>query len=131
MAVDSASSGSAVAVRDAARQRAFESSLPALEPGDVLSDAQPWNERLMLSFRQGDSSRGYMMNVAFDADLLSVGYAIDTDPRGHELLNARRRRQSLFMDADGFLLTGEEAAKLIVRSLLVGWWPASSTAAAA
>lgn len=105
--------------------------MPALEPGDVLSDAQPWNERLMLSFRQGDSSRGYMMNVAFDADLLSVGYAIDTDPRGHELLNARRRRQSLFMDADGFLLTGEEAAKLIVRSLLVGWWPASSTAAAA
>ena len=107
----------------------FDSSLPPLQPGDVLSYAQPWCERLMLSYR--DAERDYMMNVVFDPDILSVRFAIDNEPRGHELLIVRRRKQSLLMDEDGFLLTGDEAAAHIVRSLLVGWWPASCHVAAA
>lgn len=107
----------------------FVCSLPRLEPGDVISLAQPWYERLMLSYRAAE--RDYLMNVIFDPDLLSVRFAIDNEPRGHELLIVRRRRKSVLIDEDGILLTEEEAAEHIVRSLLVGWWPASCDTAAA
>jgi hypothetical protein len=109
----------------------FESSLPALQPGDVLSYAQPWFERIMLAFRCGEDSADYDMNVVFDPDFLSVRFAINNEPRGHELLIVRRNRESVFMDEQGFLLSGDEAAKHIARSLLVGWWPASSDTAVA
>lgn len=100
----------------------FECSLPRLEPGDVISMAQPSPKRLMLSYRAAEGD--YLMNVVFDSDLLSVRFAIDNDPRGHELLIVRRRKQPLFLDEDGTLLSGEQAAEHIVRALLVGWWPA-------
>ena len=107
----------------------FACPLPPLEPGDVLSLAQPWRERLMLSYRAAE--RDYLMNVVFDPDLLSVRFAIDSEPRGHELLIVRRRSQPLFMDEDGVLLTEEQAAEHLVRSLLAGWWPACHNTAAA
>jgi hypothetical protein len=107
----------------------FESSLPALQPGDVLSYAQPWCERIMLAFRC--ESGDYDMDVIFDPDLLSVRFAVHSDPHGYELLTVRRRKESLLMDCEGFLLTADEAAKHIVRTLLVGYQPASLTIAAA
>lgn len=107
----------------------YPCSLPRLEPGDVISLAQPWYERLMLSYRAAE--RDYLMNVIFDPDLLSVRFAIDNEPHGHELLIVRRRKQSLLMDEFGFLLTGDQAAEHIMRSLLVGCWPASYDTAAA
>jgi len=103
----------------------FKSSLPSLEPGDVLSYAQPWSERLMISYRAGDGSADALMNVIFDPDLLSVRFAIDRDPHGHELLIVRRNKQSVCMDEQGFLLDGDEAAYYILRTLLVGFSPAS------
>ena len=83
----------------------------------------------MISYRAAE--RDYLMNVIFDPDLLSVRFAIDNEPRGHELLIVRRRKQSLLTDEDGVLHTEEEAAEHIIRSLLVGWWPASHSTTAA
>jgi hypothetical protein len=91
----------------------------------VLSYAQPWSERLMISYRAGDGSADALMNVIFDPDLLSVRFAIDRDPHGHELLIVRRNKQSVCMDERGFLLDGDEAAYYILRTLLVGFSPAS------
>lgn len=107
----------------------FECSLPRLEPGDVISMAHPSPKRLMSSYRAAEGD--YLMNVIFDSDLLSVRFAIDNEPRGHELLIVRGRKQSLFLDEYGLLLTGEQAAEHIVRSLLIGWCPAYHYAAAA
>ena len=107
----------------------FESSLPALEPGDTLSYFQPWYEKLVLSYDAAE--RKYVMNVDYDPDLLSVRFSIDNDPHVFELLIVRRRKRSYFMDSDGFLLTSHQAGQHIVRSLLVGWWPASYDTAVA
>lgn len=93
----------------------FESSLPALSKGAVLSYAQPWYERLMVALRCG--SGDYMMNVIFDPDMLAVRYAVDRDPHVHELLVVRRRKESRLLRYDGALLTGNEAAKSIVVAL--------------
>jgi len=102
----------------------FECSLPYPQPGDVVSLAQPWYERLMISYLAGDGSADALMNVIYDPDLLSVRFAVDRDPHGHELLIVRRRKQSWFMDESGFLLNGDQAAYYIMRTLLVGFFPA-------
>jgi len=71
----------------------IESALPPLEPGDVLRYAQPSFERIMLTFRCGSGSGHFLMNVAFDPDMLSVRYAIDRYERCDELLIVRRNKQ--------------------------------------
>jgi hypothetical protein len=108
----------------------FECSLPRPQLGDVVSLAQPWYERLMISYRTGDGSSDCLMNVIYDPDLLSVRFAIDRDPHGYELLIVRRHKHSLFMDRSGFLLDGDEAAFYIMHTLLVGFSPASHVLAA-
>ena len=100
----------------------FESSLPALQPGDVLSYAQPWFERIVLAFRCGEDSADYDMNVIFDPDFLSVRFAINNEPRGHELLIVRRNRESVFMDEQGFFAQrgrGREAHRPLASRRLV------------
>jgi hypothetical protein len=96
-------------------------SLPPLEPGDTLSFIQPRYEQMVFAY--GAAERTYMMNVEFDPDMLSIRFAIDNEPYSHELLIVRRRKQSLLMDGPGFLLTGDQGAAHILRSLLVGWRP--------
>jgi hypothetical protein len=93
----------------------FESPLPPLPAGAVLSYAQPWYERTMLALRC--KSGDYMMNVIFDPDLLSVRYAVDRDPFSHDLLVVRRRGESFLQTYDGTLLGAEEAARRIVLTL--------------
>lgn len=106
----------------------YECSLPRLEPDDVISLAQPWYERQMISYRA--AGRDCLMNVIFDSDLLSVRFAIDDETRGHELLIVRRRQQSLLLDENGTLLTADQAAEHMLRSLLIGWQPPAYSAAA-
>ena len=93
----------------------FESPLPPLPDGAVLSYAEPWFEKILIALRCASSD--YVMDVSFDEDLLSVRYAVDRDPHAHELLVVRRRKQSLLLRCDGTLLTENEAAKSIVLTL--------------
>ena len=60
----------------------FECSLPYPQPGDVLSLAQPWYERLMISYRAGDGSAAFAAAAIFACFSASVSC-----PSGSTLLS--------------------------------------------